>query len=302
MGNQPENEQHLLSDSEFEAEIEQELSSIESTNTSTIPFNKSGQALTNQPAQESEVEELSSVSVRNQSLLNRVLADKDASAKAAILRTAYQAELGFDDPLFVILLATGQLEWLLEQQPNQVKQLFQEWLAIFEQEREQIRLLLDDTEQILHLKSKAALDVQKRNISKTVTDLVRSAALEKVAHDAQALISAGTILLTAIGIGAVLGFGVSQFPSSSEVALDPSGARQLTLEQATALNWAMSEQGQYARQLTQWNQTLLSKRGRQRLCEQEVKQLGITLELEGRRAKSGYCLLWTKPPEQREFF
>ena len=290
-GNEGEDElEQDLSDDNFFAEIDRELAHHGQEQEDGLEINLA------------QTEELSSVSLRNQSLLNRVLADKDAQAKAAILRTAYQAQLGKDDPLFVILLATGQLEWLLEEQPEQIKQLFQEWLAIFEQEREQIRLLLDDTEKVLQLKSKAALDVQKRNISKTVTELVRSAALEKVAHDAQALICAGLILLGAIGIGAILGFGVTKYAFSSEVELDPTGARQLTLQQATALNWEMSEQGQYARQLMEWNQTLLSKRGRSRLCEQEVKQLGITLELEGRRARSGYCLLWTKPLAQREFF
>ena len=37
--------------------------------------------------------------------------------------------------------------------------------------------------------------------------------------------------------------------------------------------------------------------------EQDIDQIsiGITLELEGRKAKSGFCTLWIVPPNQRKF-
>ena len=73
--------------------------------------------------------------------------------------------------------------------------------------------------------------------------------------------------------------------------LDPSGPRQLTLREALALDWALSKEGQYARQFMKWNQTLLGGKDR-RVCSSEVSRLGVTLTLEGREAVNGFCTLW----------
>ncbi len=263
----------------------------------------------------------------NQSLIAQVLAGKDSADRAQVLRVAYQAGVEKDDPLFAVLLATGQLEQLLFKKPDEIEELFQKWKkqwqsdlkeagAILESEREQFRLFLNEVNDTLSLKSKAALDVQKRNISNTVSHLVRQAAFEKVAHDAYALIGAGLVLLGAVGIGVALGLAMPKLAKAPE--LDPAGPRQLTLEEASALDWGLSEagkfarshpeliqwtrskEGRYARQFMQWNQTLLSGSGL-RVCEREVSQLGVTLRLEGREAKSGFCTLWTLPPEKRSF-
>lgn len=298
-------EEDELSDEEFEARLDAALQE------DSIPFTK---------------QKVLPVKEEPQSLMAQLLSTlSDPEARSAIIHTAYQAGLGRDDPLFVVLLATGQLELLLKDKPVQIEKLFQGWRerwqqelkesqVILEQEREQIRLLLDDTEEVARLQTKAALDLQKRNISKTVNELIRKAALEKVAHDAWALIRAGTILLSSIGIGMALGLAIPLFASPPEI--DPSGPRQLTLEEAKALEWGMSElgkyarshpeviewaksgEGKYARELVQWNQALLSGKS-EKWCEREIKKIGLTLKLEGKSAQRGVCLLWTRPPEER---
>ncbi|NJN32748.1 MAG: hypothetical protein HC824_21805 [Synechococcales cyanobacterium RM1_1_8] len=73
--------------------------------------------------------------------------------------------------------------------------------------------------------------------------------------------------------------------------------RPLTIEEADLLNWAQSSEGQQARELMRWNSGLLDDRS----CEQEVERLGVTLELQGKPARSGFCTLWVVPPEQRRF-
>ena len=84
---------------------------------------------------------------------------------------------------------------------------------------------------------------------------------------------------------------------------DPTGPRQLTLEQAKALDWATSAEGQFSRKLMHWNQDLLSRdRNGQLVCANEVNRLGVTLEmLPNRKATAGFCTLWVQPPNQREF-
>ena len=73
--------------------------------------------------------------------------------------------------------------------------------------------------------------------------------------------------------------------------------RPLTVEEAALLNWAQSPEGQQARELMRWNSELLDDRS----CEREVERLGVTLELQGKLARSGCCTLWVVPPEERRF-
>ena len=63
----------------------------------------------------------------NQSLIAQVLAGKDSADRAQVLRVAYQAGVEKDDPLFAVLLATGQLEQLLFKKPDEIEELFQKW-------------------------------------------------------------------------------------------------------------------------------------------------------------------------------
>ena len=71
--------------------------------------------------------------------------------------------------------------------------------------------------------------------------------------------------------------------------------RPLTIEEAALLDWARSPEGQQARELMRWNSALLDDRS----CEREVERLGVTWELQGKSAHSGFCTLWVVPPEQR---
>ncbi len=95
--------------------------------------------------------------------------------------------------------------------------------------------------------------------------------------------------------------------------------KRLTLEEAKALEWAMSDvgksarknpelvqwvtssQGQYAKELMEWNQVLLTKQGGKLLCEKDAQKLGVVLRLEGRETKTGFCTLWVRSPERRKY-
>ena len=108
-------------------------------------------------------------------------------------------------------------------------------------------------------------------------------------------------------------------PRFWKAELDPIGARQLTLEQAKALEWGMSDvgksarknpeliqwvtssQGKYAKEFIDWNQVLLTKQGGKLLCEKDAEKLGVVLRLSGREAKTGFCTLWVRSPEKRQY-
>ncbi|MFB2836599.1 DUF6753 family protein [Floridanema evergladense] len=267
-----------------------------------------------------------------ESLISQVLKGKDPEFRAHVINTAYRYGLDKNDPLLIILLATGQLELLLEQKPDEIDNFFKGWQsrwqsdlkdsqAIITQELEQVQQFVDNwaqsSRELLERQSKAAITVQSRNISNSVKTLVRQAALEKVAHDIWSVIFGSSVVFSAIAIGVVMGLAIPRFTPSPE--LDPTGLRQLTLKEAAALEWglsnegqfaqknadtirwAMSNEGKYARQFMSWNQALLSEKNGKKLCETEVNRLGVTLTVEGKPSKGGFCTLWTRSPQERQF-
>ncbi|MBE9228558.1 hypothetical protein IQ264_24385 [Phormidium sp. LEGE 05292] len=267
-----------------------------------------------------------------ESLISQVLKGKDPEFRAHVINTAYRYGLDKNDPLLIILLATGQLELLLEQKPDEIDNFFKQWQskwqldlkdsqAIISQELEQVQQFVDNwaqsSRELLERQSKAAITVQSRNISNSVKTLVRQAALEKVAHDIWSVIFGSGVVFSAIAIGIFVGLAIPRFTPSPE--LDPTGLRQLTLKEAAALEWglsnegqfaqknadtirwAMSNEGKYARQFMSWNQALLSEKNGKKLCETEVNRLGVTLTVEGKPSKGGFCTLWTRSPQERQF-
>jgi hypothetical protein len=267
-----------------------------------------------------------------ESLISQVLRDKSPEFRSEVINAAYRYGLDKDDPLFIVLLATSQLELLLAKKPEEIDLFFKNWeskwqlelkdsQAIISQELEQVRQLIDNWEQdsreFLERQSKAAVNVQQRNISSSVKTLVRQAALEKVARDIWSVIFGSGVVLGAIAIGVFIGLAIPRFAKVPE--LDPKGPRQLTLGEAVALEWglskegqfarknadtiqwAMSNEGKYARQFMSWNQALLSLKGGKMLCEVEVNRLGVTLTVEGKPATGGFCTLWTRSPQERDF-
>ena len=94
-------------------------------------------------------------------------------------------------------------------------------------------------------------------------------------------------------LGGLALFGIQSFKPEYRVETP----RPLTVDEAALLSWAQSSEGQQARELMRWNSGLLDDRS----CEQEVDSLGVTLELQGKSARSGFCTLWVVPPKDRRF-
>jgi hypothetical protein len=108
------------------------------------------------------------------------------------------------------------------------------------------------------------------------------------------LVVAAGILLTTLGIGALMGWMGLLW---SQGGFAPGEAVHFTHEQAEALEWATSAEGKFARNLMKWNSDSLSDLE----CKKEVRRLGVTLEVAGRPATSGFCTIWVEPVEKRKF-
>lgn len=83
----------------------------------------------------------------------------------------------------------------------------------------------------------------------------------------------------------------------SQGGFAPGAAVHLTQEQAEALRWATSAEGKCDRNLIKWNSDSLTNLE----CKKDVKRLGVTLEVAGRPAKSGFCTIWVESMEKRRF-
>lgn len=71
----------------------------------------------------------------------------------------------------------------------------------------------------------------------------------------------------------------------------------LSHKEAALLEWAKSKEGQQAKNLLAWNSRLLENLN----CAEEIKQLGVTLQVGHRKAEYGFCVLWVVPPSERKF-
>ncbi|MEX0269002.1 DUF6753 family protein [Leptolyngbyaceae cyanobacterium UHCC 1019] len=227
--------------------------------------------------------------------LERLLKEEPESVKAKVWELISEYDLTSDDPAFTLMTATGRLQVLLKDSPVELKAMFEQWQAELYAAIAQYRKGLKQYEQ-------TAVKAQQTAIAHSVHTLLRKTAIDQFMHQlsAASTILAGTLLVAAAVIGGGVGWAIAnqQQNQLDPTQLDPQGKRQLTLEQANRLQWAVTPEGKLAQNLTQWNKDLLERDWRgQFACEQQAQKLGVTLKLGNQQAKSGFCVLWVKPPQ-----
>ncbi len=227
--------------------------------------------------------------------LERLLKEEPESVKAKVWELISEYDLTSDDPAFTLMTATGRLQVLLKDSPVELKAMFEQWQAELYAAISQYREGLKQYEQ-------TAVKAQQTAIAHSVHTLLRKTAIDQFMHQlsAASTILAGTLLVAAAVIGGSVGWAIANQHQNQldPTQLDPQGKRQLTLEQANRLQWAVSPEGKLAQNLTEWNKDLLERDWRGQLaCEQQARKLGVTLKLGNQQAKSGFCVLWVKPPQ-----
>ncbi len=275
-----------------------------------------------------------STEAKNRAFMATALKDLSDREREIVLRTAMETDIKGDDPLFIFLIATGKIELLLHQKPAEIAAHFdkqyrawrKDWQrrlkyshALFKEHSKTLQSYIKDTQETLEIASAAALDAHSDKITDAANIVIKKAAFTKISHDAIALTKAAFYIFLSVSLGTALGLAIPHIWQTPPPELDPKGARQLTLEEAKALEWAMSDvgksarnnpslvqwatstQGQYARELMGWNQVLLTKRGGKFLCEKDAQKLGVVLRLEGRETKTGFCTLWVRSPSERRY-
>ncbi len=203
---------------------------------------------------------------------------EDPTMRSRILELVQKTGVQENDPVFLIVVGTAQVQGLLESGPTQLKQTF-------EYAHQQILGKLQGYEQ-------AARRGVEDSVAKSVESLVQKTTAAKSRVTWFSLCGGCVAIAGVLILGMLLGASYRRFTTS----YDPAGPRQLTLEEAQSLKWAMSPEGQYAQQIMTWNEDLLGGE-----CTEQVQDLGVTIQIGTQQAKSGFCLLWIEPPENREF-
>lgn len=203
---------------------------------------------------------------------------EDPTMRSRILELVQKTGVQENDPVFLILVGTAQVQGLLESGPKQLQQTF-------EYAHQQILGKLQGYEQ-------AARRGVEDSVAKSVESLVQKTAAAKSRVTWLSLCGGCVAIAGVLLLGIFGGVNYHRFTTS----YDPAGPRQLTLDEAQALKWAMSPEGQYAQKIMTWNEDLLGGE-----CDQQVQDLGVTIQMGTRKASSGFCLLWIAPPEDRQF-
>ncbi|OKH30230.1 hypothetical protein NIES2119_31345 [[Phormidium ambiguum] IAM M-71] len=211
------------------------------------------------------------VQARNENALLQLLADKDAEYQKRVLAVAVEYGLKTNDPLFLVMLATGQLQVILEDKPHELSALFDRWTeAIHDQ---------------LETAKRTATKGQEIEIRKMVDRLIAYCSAKERSRLSLMLPAFG-LFVAAMGLGFLGGMAV---PIWLQGGYAPG--QKITMDAAESLRWAQSSQGQLARNIVTWNSESLANLN----CTKLAAQQSLVAKEKGKAAVSQYCLLRVKP-------
>lgn len=217
--------------------------------------------------------------------LDLALQDQSVEFKNLVYEAVAKCGVSPDDPLFSVLYSTGRLEALLIHRPKELEQAF----------RAALKEECDKAIETVNASADGAVKRQRSQITAILNRLLFISSLNYF----KTAINAANIAIAAVSILAVGGtfFWLGRTVGYSQRPPLVTGNVRLDQEQAEALRWALSDEGQRAQDLWAWNRNLVLN-GR---CQGLLQEQGVALAIEGEVAESGACALWVVPPDQRQF-
>lgn len=219
-----------------------------------------------------------------QNLLAEALKGKSEEFKRRVLDFAMSCGLSPDDPLFLVLVATGQLEVMLQDAPETLQLLFKTWN----------RDLANNLEKV----ESVAVERQKVAIDRAAHALIHQAQLREGGRLLTAVFPACILLFFILSVGFMMGILIPPWITGLLGGGYTSiQSTTLTWKELDAMKWGMSSEGKFARNLINWNRGYLDNGE----CIKDAQRLGLVLSQYNRKAKSGFCTVWVTPPQQRKF-
>ncbi|NET45868.1 DUF6753 family protein [Okeania sp. SIO2B3] len=226
---------------------------------------------------------------QGKNLLDELLEGKPDAYKAKLEGLVRTTGVTVDDPIFLILVASGRLELLLDEAPQTFGHILDCWTLELETWRDKLKVSMELAQRTSVLEQQAA-------IASAVASSLNTAKTETTKQYLNAVpwasVTAGACVLGGIAIGFLSGMTV---PPYLQGGIDPSSPVKLTRVQANALAWAMSPEGKQAKNILDWNKDYINS-GQ---CLNDAKNLKIKMSYNNRPVKDGFCTLWVKPPQER---
>jgi hypothetical protein len=216
-------------------------------------------------------------------LLAEALRGKSDDFKRRVLDFVSKTGLSQDDPLFLVLVATGQLEVMLSDAPQTLQLLFQTW-------NQDLAHNLEQVEQV-------AIARQKVAINRAAQELIHESLLREGRNIINSVFPATVVFFFIFAIGFIAGVSIPPWLNGVlSGGYTKVQAKTLTWDELEAMKWAVSKEGKFARDLMNWNHGYLENRE----CIKDVQRLGVVLSQYNRKVKSGFCLVWVTPPDKRK--
>jgi hypothetical protein len=217
-------------------------------------------------------------------LLAEALKGKSENFKRRVLDFTIRSGLSQDDPLFLVLVATGQLEVMLEDAPQTLQLLFKSW-------NQDLANNLEKVEQVAVQRQKVAID-------RAAQALIHESLLREGRNIINSVFPAAIIFFLIFAAGFIAGVSIPPWINGAlgggYTKVQPD---TLTWNELEVMKWGMSNEGKFARDLINWNRGYLENGE----CIKDTQKLGMSLSQYNRKASSGFCLVWAKPPQERKF-
>jgi hypothetical protein len=217
-------------------------------------------------------------------LLAEALKGKSDHFKRRVLDFASRSGLSHDDPLFLVLVATGQLEVMLQDAPHTLQLLFHTW-------NKELANNLEQVEQV-------AIERQKVAINRAAQALIHKSLLREGRSIIYSVVPAAIVFFFIFTVGFIAGVSIPPWITGLlSGGYTKVQSSTLTWNELEAMKWAMSREGKFARNLINWNRGYLDNGE----CVKDAQKLGVVLSQYNRKGKSGFCTVWVKPPHERKF-
>ncbi len=249
----------------------------------------------NQEQEQKELEELTSLTGNEYSLMDEVLMHQPREIQRQVRKIVEMSGIERDDPYFLILLTCRIVQILLQNAPGDLeKSCSQSRLEIVKTFDSQIQKLRDSQDEIFRQHSQSALELSIAKVNNALALVLEDNNIEtskgKFTPRVWGAIISSAAAAIALSIGFIGGW------SFDKAVLAKTNTVNLSPDQEVLLKWAQSKEGQFAKNILEWNEDLIGQQ-----CQKKVSALNVTIKIGSAEATSGYCWVWTEPPEKRKF-
>lgn len=194
--------------------------------------------------------------------LDVALEGRSDNFKQKVIDVVRRSGINTKDPLFLVLASLGKFEVLMEEMPGKLDTVVESWTVE-----------IDDK---LDKAASVALVQQKSAIAKAAQTLLNKAEKQKTKFSFNFTLPTILILSGAFCIGIFLGYIIPNWKGKNST--EPAS---LTAQERETLKWALSKEGQFAKNIIKWNSFDLN------VCRYKTEKL------------KGKCVIWVVPENGR---